>query len=763
MKVLQKKSLAFVLLLAMLFVCLFTGMGALTANADGTVFSYNFMTGRIKPGGVTDQDAIDAFETEGARLNAEIAAEGHGPFTVRAQPLGDGWPGNDSTHVAAQIQLGYDLGVNVWGMNDFGFVVFNPLMKQAFTVRGAAVVAYTNNTAGITHAGYPTGNQFEHEGTVYQNFALGYASGTAFHPGEKVSEEGVVSALTAEDIANGILLHVWDIDDGIHVAEIKAAYIAYYADKAINTNSFALTATSGWRQSDGNGGNVIYNVTRKAIYTVTSTFLNGFNTNTAKWGAPIGDETVIHEVTNQLFENGVAYVDEGEVKFAEASHVDEETGEIVPNFSAGSVGVVSAEATAHLPAGVTAAAVKTAVEAVYDSEMGIPDGEMEFFAYSTTRGFHYESEAILMQTFTGKDAQENATTTKIYLDVTAATLTAVVMDNDTYALYKIPTRFNEGNKAYEVTGEMVLGPAISGVITAGSTQYQNFLFGAINLTSTSAVTQVLPGVNYKADGTRTVLDLSDFITINEDTIHIPPSYGVTTDELLAKFKADYKAYIAQGIALGMPNQEGIGSWIPDVAAGGGYTADGEFQNGRGMIKLGLHMTDSDAICYYGVTAMLAYSRKDGKVYIMKDAVISNMATYYSVYGAPTSNLTETKLTTASGQEVTVWIQNFELGYLTVMGTSASMTADKNWDFNLRGPVNLDGSKIPGQTYPGETSGGDSGSTGGDTDNNGGNTATGGGKKKGCGSEISVAGGISAILLLVAAAAVVFAKRRKVTQ
>lgn len=136
---------------------------------------------------------------------------------------------------------------------------------------------------------------------------------------------------------------------------------------------------------------------------------------------------------------------------------------------------------------------------------------------------------------------------------------------------------------------------------------------------------------------------------------------------------------------------------------------------------------------------------------MKDSVISNMATYYCFFGAPTSNLTETTLQ-ADGQEVSVWIQNFELGYLVVMGDSASMINDKIWDFDLRGPVNLDGTKIPGVEYPGESGTNPGGNEGDDNKGDG---------KKGCGSVGSTAAGLIAGGIAIACAATVLViKKRK---
>lgn len=130
--------------------------------------------------------------------------------------------------------------------------------------------------------------------------------------------------------------------------------------------------------------------------------------------------------------------------------------------------------------------------------------------------------------------------------------------------------------------------------------------------------------------------------------------------------------------------------------------------------------------------------------------MSNMATYYSVYGAPRGNLTETTITIGE-EEVTLQIQNFQLGYLTVMGDAASMVADKNWDFELGGPVNLDGSKIPGTEYPGEKDDdGDSSSGGSGSSENEGDG--------GCGSTMSLAAGSA---LLVAGVVLVIAKKRKI--
>lgn len=747
MKVMHKKRLAVAMTGAFACASLFTGVGLLNASAADKVFEYNNVVGRIKLDGISEQDVIDAFEEEGIRLKTEMEEGGYSFPVLQGsnQPLGNGWQcGAGSTYfLSAHLTLGdFDRGSNAWN-NDYAFIVYNPNMNKAFTARGYSSSLYVNAdgswTVGMPKYGLPTSNQFTVEGTVYQNFGLGYRENNNFVFGKKVDATGAKIDLTAADIANGMLVPIFDEDVNIDVTELDAAYVEYYTDKEINTNAFSQSSLSygAWRQATAEGGNVVYNAKLKKMYTVTSTFLTAFNAS-SDWGAPIGEESVIAEKTNQLYTNGVAVVEEDEVKFYKASHVDPGTGNIVSDLEGDAAGKVDAETEAKLPSGVTAEAIKAAGAAVYTQDMGNAIEFMHFF----------EGTDHLVQTFV-KGEGDAAETTKIYVDTKKSPLAAVVLDKDAFKLYENPTRFNEGNQLYPVTGEMILGPAISNAFEANGTKYQNFLYGAINLTETKVEKQVLPGVNYSADGTRTVLDLSEYITIKPSEIRIPDSYKVGAADLLAKFKAAYKEYAEQGIALGMPNIEGIGSWA--ATAGGQEVGTNEFTDGQGMIKLGLHMTDSNAICYYGVTAMLGYSPKDGKVYIMKDSVISNMATYYCFFGAPTSNLTETTLQ-ADGQEVSVWIQNFELGYLVVMGDSASMINDKIWDFDLRGPVNLDGTKIPGVEYPGESGTNPGGNEGDDNKGDG---------KKGCGSVGSTAAGLIAGGIAIACAATVLViKKRK---
>lgn len=751
MKVMQKKSLAVAMTGALACASLFTGVGLLNANAAENVFQHGFLEGRTYISGVTQAEVVQAFETEGARLKAEMEAAGKkDQFQIKNDPLGNGWPDNGAStyFVSAHLGLGtFDGDAGLWNP-DYAFIVFNPHTKEAYTVRGGAANAYANASHGwsnqIVHAGYPTGNQFTVDDIDYQNFSLGYAKDAEFVYGKKVDETGAESDLTAHDIATSMVIPVYQDTvnaahiTGLSVADYEAAYEEYFTEKEINTNPIVQNNNnkySHWRQSTAEGGNIVYNAKLKKMYTVTSTFLTAFNAS-EDWGAPVGEQTVIAEKTNQLFTYGVAVIEEEEVKFYKASHVDPETGDIVSDLEGNAAGRVSPETEAKLPAGVTAEAVAAAAQAVYAETMGNAIEFMQFF----------EGTDVLVQTFV-KGEGATAETTKIYVDTTKTPLTAVVLDKDAYKIYAEPTRFNEGLQSYKVTGEMILGPAVSSSFEADGKTYQNFLYGAIELSATKVEKQVQPGVNYAADGTRSVLDLSKHITIKSD-IRIPDSYKVGAADLLTKFRAAYKEYAQQGIALGMPNIEGIGAWA--AVAGGQESGTNEFTDGQGMIKLGLHMTDSNAICYYGVTAMLAYSPKDGKVYIMSDAVISNMGTYYCFFGAPTSNLTETTLS-ADGQEVSVKIQNFELGYLVVMGDSASMINDKIWDFDLRGPVNLDGSKIPGTEYPGEsqTPGGNEGE---DNKDEG---------KKGCGSVGSTAAGLIAASMAVACAATVLViKKRK---
>lgn len=754
MKVMHKKRLAVAMTGAFACASLFTGVGLLNASAADNIFRRDWLEGRTYIAGVTIDDVAQAFETEGARLLAEMDEAGKkDQFQIKNDPLSNGWPDNGASTYFVSTHLGLGTfdgnAAGLWS-GDYAFMVFNPHTKAVYTVRGGAASAYANALHNwnnqVVHAGYPTGNQFTVEEVTYQNFSLGYARNAEFVYGKKVDATGAESDLTAHDIATSMVIPVYQDNvnaadiAGLSVADYQAAYEEYYEDKDINVNPIKQRIDykySQWRQETAEGGNVVYNAKLKKMYTVTSTFLTAFNAS-SDWGAPIGEESVIAEKTNQLYTNGVAVVEEDEVKFYKASHVDPDTGNIVSDLEGDAAGKVDAETEAKLPAGVTAEAVKAAGAAVYTQDMG---NAVEFMHF-------LEGTDHLVQTFV-KGEGDTAETTKIYVDTKKSPLAAVVLDKDAFKLYENPTRFNEGNQAYPVTGEMILGPAISNAFEANGTKYQNFLYGAINLTETKVEKQVLPGVNYSADGTRTVLDLSKYITIKPDQIRIPDSYNVGAADLLAKFKAAYKEYAEQGIALGMPNIEGIGSWA--ATAGGQEVGTNEFTDGQGMIKLGLHMTDSNAICYYGVTAMLGYSPKDGKVYIMKDSVISNMATYYCFFGAPTSNLTETTLQ-ADGQEVSVWIQNFELGYLVVMGDSASMINDKIWDFDLRGPVNLDGTKIPGVEYPGESGTNPGGNEGDDNKGDG---------KKGCGSVGSTAAGLIAGGIAIACAATVLViKKRK---
>lgn len=759
MKVMHKKRLAVAMTGAFACASLFTGVGLLNASAADPYFTYGGLEGRTYISGVEKQDIIDAFEAEAARLSQEMSEAGYDSgFTLRdgnSNPLSNGWPDNGAStyNVYAMLRLGeFDQTSHAWESDDC-FMVFNPHTKEVYSVRGEGLSIWLDTNNGWNKqtyfAGYPVGNQFTVGEIDYQNFGLGYSKGTngtaEFVRGKKIDANGEESNLTVDDIVKGMIIPVYQDNvnaadiAGLSVADYEAAYKAYYAEKDINANFIRQNNNnkhSQWRQETAEGGNVVYNAKLKKMYTVTSTFLTAFNAS-GDWGAPIGEESVIAEKTNQLYTNGVAVVEEDEIKFYKASHVDPDTGDIVSDLEGDAAGKVDAETEAKLPSGVTAEAVKAAGAAVYTQDMGNAIEFMHFF----------EETDHLVQTFV-KGEGDTAETTKIYVDTKKSPLAAVVLDKDAFKLYENPTRFNEGNQLYPVTGEMILGPAISNAFEANGTKYQNFLYGAINLTETKVEKQVLPGVNYSADGTRTVLDLSEYITIKPNEIRIPDSYNVGAADLLAKFKAAYKEYAEQGIALGMPNVEGIGSWA--AVANGQEVGTNEFIDGQGMIKLGLHMTDSNAICYYGVTAMLGYSPKDGKVYIMKDSVISNMATYYCFFGAPTSNLTETTLQ-ADGQEVSVWIQNFELGYLVVMGDSASMINDKIWDFDLRGPVNLDGTKIPGVEYPGESGTNPGGNEGDDNKGDG---------KKGCGSVGSTAAGLIAGGIAIACAATVLVSKKR---
>lgn len=742
-------------------------LGTVRAHAADKVFEYGGLEGRTFIGGITRADIENAFEEEGARLKADMAQAGVALDTSGGHaPLMNGWEAFGG-FLAAHLNLGnYAQGAGLWA-NDYAFMVFNPYDKKAYTVKGKSVNAYANASNGwkdqIVHLGLPKGNDFTIEETTYQNFSLGYTKNGQTVYGKNVTDAGVEEELTADDIAESMYIPIWydtafpiEVFKKLTISDYANAYKEYYADKDVNVNPIRVNfKTDGgkprdivWRQDivseNQKTGEVIFNEIRRKMFAVTNTFLNDYYGNSAKWGAPVAEERTVtnattqKDVVSQQFANGVAVLTEKEdetteIVFHAAMKVDE-NGEIVSVIGADSVGAIADELISKLPQGVTAEAVKAAVQAKYDNAMGVPAALMEFA----------EGTNILVQRF----VSNGGGTSEISLDVSAQTLTAVLLSAETYELYEKPTRFNEGNKKYDVTGEMILGPAITDAFAVGEKTYQNFLYGAIELTADED-DAVFPGVNYQADGTRTVLDLSAKIVI-EDDVFIPNSYGnVGAADLLEKFQAAYKEYVQKGVALGMPNKEGIGAW--SSVEGGIDVETGEFKDGQGMIKLGLHMTDSNAICYYGVTAMLAYSPEDGKVYILKDAVISNMANYYSVYGAPRGDLTKAVLT-VDGEEYEVEIQNFQLGYLTVMGGSASMTADRNWDFELKGAVNLDGSRIPGVEYPGDKKPDEK------PDDNEVEAGC------GCGGDLTadgaLFGGVAAVVTLGAAAAIVLAKKRK---
>ena len=731
--------------------------------AEGDVFDYGFLNNRTYVTGITQDEVKAAFNEEGTRLKQAMTDAGVGDqYQIVNAPLGNGWPSaNDTYFVAAHMDLGSYSGWNNWGRTGYAFIVLNPHTKEAYTVKGDAAVAYVNMNNGwtnqVTHLGYPKGNDFTVGDVTYQNFTLGYAKNAEVVYGKNVDEEGQEFDLTVDMIAESMVAPVYqdtasdEVIEGLAIADFVAAYKEYYAGKEINTNPMSVINTrnnSIWRQKAADG-EVVYNKQLKKMFTVTSTFLAAYN-GTTEWGNPIGEQTTIQGVVNQLFTNGVAVVEDEAVKFYTASHVDPDTGEIVSDFSGNEVGAMDNTVAAELPSGVTKEAVQEAVQAVYEEEMGAPTGLMQFF----------EGTQVLMQTFTTLDETGDSPvtlTTQIFVDVAADTLSASVLASDTYAVYQKPVRFNEGNQLYELHGTDLLGPATSNEFTVEGVTYQNFLYGAMNLSATDEEDMVLPGVNYAADGTRTVLDLSDLIEIDADEIRIPQSFEVGPADLLEAFTAAYKEYIESGYALGVPSVEGITAW--PATDGGQEEGTNEFVEGRGMIILGLYSTDSTAICYYGVTAYLAYNPEDGEIYLMTDAVVSNMATYYSTYGAPRCNLTETTIIVGE-REVTVLIQNFQLGYLIVQGTAASMIADYNWDFDLLGAVNLDGSKIPGTEYPGEATGDPSDDPSGDpSDDPSDDPAD--EEKGGCSGTVSVAVSVLAggIVLAAAIVAIVAKKRR----
>lgn len=758
-----RTKLMSLLVCALLAVGCFAGLGLVSAKADDAgggalIFDYAGIN-RTLITGVTAAEIQTAFEAEGARVKADIEefnkTSSGGTFTITNSPLGNGWPsGGQSYFIAAHMNFGAYSTSSLWGAG-YSFIVYNPGMKAAFTVKDEAANGYCNTANSwanqLIRCGFPTGNSFVIGENTYQNFTLGYFNGSTWNAGKKMTNvEGAATEvdLTAADVAGSMIAPLFaDIAgslDAYSYTEMQAAYTAYFEGKTPefgvmnSTTSNSNGTATLFVQDLADGSKLVYNTTKKEMFAVKD-FYDDWKA-TAEWGDPVGEQQVTGGTTNQQFAKGVAVIGEKEaVEFHAASHVDE-TGKVVSDFDENAAGLLSPDAEADLPAGVTAEAVKAAAQAKYDvAAMGKASGYMEF------------NDGVLVQSFVKAGDAGATNTTLISVVINGTSVSAHVVSAENYVKYNQQTRFNAGLKKYSVDGNEILGAPVSDVFTALGKQYQNFQYGCMNYTDDVSRS----GVNLDADGKATVLDLSKFIKIDAESIKIPKNYNIGAADLKAKFQAAYKALVQSGWAAGMPNREGIGAWA--ATEGGQEAGTNNFVDGKGMIKLGLHADASNADSWYNVNAFLAYNPLDGKIYLMRDGVVGNIASYYSSLGAPIGEMTETKITSKSGTEFTVYIQNFELGYVTIMASTGAgtYTEERHYDFNLRGEVNLDGSKIDGIVYPGEDEGGGNG--GGD--NGGGNGGGDGGKKKGCSSS-AAAMAIPALAPLFALVGYCVIKRRK---
>lgn len=118
------------------------GVSSVVSLAEGEekIFDYSFLNGRTYITGVTQENIENAFEKEAKRVKDEMTEQGIADqFVVVNAPLGNGWPSaNDTYFVAAHMDLGTYSGWNNWGKTGYAFIVYNPHMNEAFTVRGEA-------------------------------------------------------------------------------------------------------------------------------------------------------------------------------------------------------------------------------------------------------------------------------------------------------------------------------------------------------------------------------------------------------------------------------------------------------------------------------------------------------------------------------------------------------------------------------------------------------------------------------------------------
>lgn len=716
--------------------CLLFMMGAvfsvsMIGNAEDSTSAFNFdsVTDANKTylADVTSLDVVNAFNEEQQRLKTEEGWD-FSKVTIANQPASNPWPNAfaGSAIIAAHLTAADYSSGNAWG-GGYILLVFNPHTKKVYTIKDGALSKYTGSsdswTKNAQDYGYPLDNQFTSGDNTYQNFSYGYmeidGAEATFINGLRMGVNGDTRALTIDDYAETAVYPIYNPPSGAtfanYVSEYKKAFSGLAIDLPI-TNPIQFDWNNIWMQkiigaelSDGNFwglencGILTYNTSLNKMFFVVDRFAETWTNTPTIYGLPKDNQFKVGDVTYQNYDMGfMKYAvdpesESGEYKvsFKTSAFVDSDGNETAL-FTKEDVGKKNDNVELS---GMTEEQLKEAVLGKYSDSMGLPYTYVDL----------YTGTKVLYQGYRNDSGETNL----IFVN---ALENVVLLDNIMYQKYIKPDGFSW-------SGFDLLGLPQSNSFTYNDKIYQNFYKGYMELSAEKG--KAFVGANIAADGKLTMLDFSDQIFFNTAISKVPASYNITGTELTAKFIAKYKALLAAGFAAGVPGSEGIKTWTEYE-----QDADLEFADGRGMIVLALQSGSSTAKPWYDVSMYMVYNPADREIHLIKDNIMTGVASFRSQLGAPVG-----EAFTYSG----LTIQNFAKGYVAVSAAgNTTYKDDKHFDKDKGKEVNLDGSEI---IIPGE-----------DDENKDEENP----KKKGCGSKASAS--TAAVTLGLGALAFVLLKR-----
>lgn len=636
-----------VAVLSFFFLLSAAGIGMITVKAADTgseVFKYDWVAGNTLVGDISLDDVKSAYESEAARLTGE--GWNFSDINIAANPLQNAWPNGFQGQAYIMAHLtGTPSTASQWGQSGYALLVFNPHDKAVYTLQDEFFTKFTTGW-DMFALGYPVGNDFVTDsGVKVQNFSYGYVKAVENAPvfvnGKHIAKDDTTVDITADEYIANAVYPVYNPAPGATMQNYVSSFQAALADKTydypfthnpqFDWNSMWIMRITGEELSgatlwgEANNALLMYTVSQNKMVLLVDDIAaryTGDGTVAGLWGQAKDAQFQVGDIVYQNFDNGYVKVEANKLSFVAGKSMDKEGNEI-QNYTKEDTGKL-ADGVA-LEGDLTAEAVKTAFEAKYSDEMGIPASYVTYFP----------STKVLYQRYLDEDGKVS----EIYM---RAADRVYAVEKGMYAYYSKPQDYSAN-----WPGSTLLGLPTGDAFVYDGATYQNFDKGYMRMTETSAKPVV--GANIASSGERTILDFSEQIFVSPD-IKIPASFGVTGDELLVAFKAEYKKLAAAGFAVGVPGSEGIKVWTEYA-----QDANNEFADNRGMIVLALQSGDSTSRPIYDVTMYMVYNPEGKNVQLIKDNVMAGIEQFRSQLGAPVGE--------AFIAKNNITVQNFQMGYV----------------------------------------------------------------------------------------------------